>query len=121
MVGQIATRAVPAPIQVGRRWVIERTHAWGNQDGKLRWCTERHGWSSTSGWRWSAPLWSAAGWSAAPEPAAAGTAAHDHLLAQPLSRTLGTPAPWTELTAKLTANRANACIPWQHRRTSMSP
>jgi hypothetical protein len=24
-----------------RRWVIERTHAWGNQDGKLRWCTER--------------------------------------------------------------------------------
>jgi hypothetical protein len=22
--------------------VIERTHAWGNQYGKLRWCTERH-------------------------------------------------------------------------------
>jgi hypothetical protein len=21
--------------------VIDRTHAWGNQDGKLRWCTER--------------------------------------------------------------------------------
>ncbi len=21
--------------------MIERTHAWGNQDGKLRWCTER--------------------------------------------------------------------------------
>jgi hypothetical protein len=41
MVGQIATRGVRAPIQVGRRWVIERTHAWGNQDGKLRWCTER--------------------------------------------------------------------------------
>jgi transposase len=41
MVGQIATRGVPAPIQVGRRWVIERTHAWGNQYGKLRWCTER--------------------------------------------------------------------------------
>jgi transposase len=41
MVGQIATRGVPAPVQVGRRWVIERTHAWGNQDGKLRWCTER--------------------------------------------------------------------------------
>ena len=31
----------PSPIQVGRRWVIERTHAWANQDGKLRWCTER--------------------------------------------------------------------------------
>ena len=41
MVGQIATRGVPAPIQAGRRWVIERTHAWGNQYGKLRWCTER--------------------------------------------------------------------------------
>jgi transposase len=27
MVGQIATRGVRAPIQVGRRWVIERTHA----------------------------------------------------------------------------------------------
>jgi hypothetical protein len=41
MVGQIATRGVPAPVQVGRRWVIEQTHAWGNQYGKLRWCTER--------------------------------------------------------------------------------
>jgi transposase len=41
MIGQIATRAVPAPVQAGRRWVIERTHAWGNQYGKLRWCTER--------------------------------------------------------------------------------
>jgi transposase len=41
IVGQIATRGVPAPIQAGRRWVIERTHAWGNQYGKLRWCTER--------------------------------------------------------------------------------
>ena len=41
MDGQIATRGMPAPIQAGRRWVIERTHAWGNQYGKLRWCTER--------------------------------------------------------------------------------
>jgi transposase len=41
MVGQIATRGIPAPIQAGRRWVIERTHAWGNQYGTLRWCTER--------------------------------------------------------------------------------
>ena len=39
--GQNATRGLPAAIQAGRRWVIERTHAWGNQDGKLRWCTER--------------------------------------------------------------------------------
>jgi transposase len=41
MVGEIATRGVPAPVQAGRRWVIERTHAWGNLYGKLRWCTER--------------------------------------------------------------------------------
>ena len=41
MEGQIATRGLPAPIQAGRRWVIERTHAWANQYGKLRWCTER--------------------------------------------------------------------------------
>jgi hypothetical protein len=42
MAAEIATRGVPAPIQAGRRWVIERTHAWANQYGKLRWCTERH-------------------------------------------------------------------------------
>jgi transposase len=41
MAGDIAARGVPAPVQVGRRWVIERTHAWGNLYGKLRWCTER--------------------------------------------------------------------------------
>jgi hypothetical protein len=41
MAGQIATRGIPAPIHAGHRWVIERTHAWGNQYGKLRWCTER--------------------------------------------------------------------------------
>jgi hypothetical protein len=41
MAAQIAALGVPAPIQVGRRWVVERTHAWGNQYGKLRWCTER--------------------------------------------------------------------------------
>jgi hypothetical protein len=39
--GEIATRGAPAPVQAGRRWVIERTHAWGNRYGKLRWCTER--------------------------------------------------------------------------------
>ena len=41
MASEIAARGRPASIQVGRRWVIERTHAWGNQYGKLRWCTER--------------------------------------------------------------------------------
>ena len=41
MTGQIATRGMPAPVQVGRRWVVERSHAWLNAFGKLRWCTER--------------------------------------------------------------------------------
>jgi IS5 family transposase len=41
MVGRIATRGQLAPVQASRRWPVERTHAWGNQDGKLRWCTER--------------------------------------------------------------------------------
>jgi hypothetical protein len=41
MVGEIATRRLPARIQGSRRWPVERTHAWGNQYGKLRWCTER--------------------------------------------------------------------------------
>jgi len=35
-----ATREVPAAIQVGRR-LVERSHAWLNAFGKLRWCTER--------------------------------------------------------------------------------
>jgi transposase len=39
--GQIAHRGEPAPIQVGRRWVVERTNSWFNDFGKLRRCTER--------------------------------------------------------------------------------
>jgi hypothetical protein len=30
-----------ADTQAGRRWPVQRTHAWGNQDGKLCWCTKR--------------------------------------------------------------------------------
>src|SRR3954467_7643983 len=41
LLGQIADRGAPAPIQVGRRWVVERTHAWLNDFGRLRRCTER--------------------------------------------------------------------------------
>jgi hypothetical protein len=41
MVGEITMRGLPAPIQASRRWPVERTHAWGNQYGKVRWCTER--------------------------------------------------------------------------------
>lgn len=39
--GAIARKGVPAPVQVGNRWVVERTHAWMNGYGKLRRCTER--------------------------------------------------------------------------------
>jgi transposase len=41
--GEIARKGVPAPVQAGRRWVVERTHAWMNGYGKLRRCTERDG------------------------------------------------------------------------------
>jgi len=39
--GSIARKGVPAPVQAGTRWVVERTHAWMNAYGKLRRCTER--------------------------------------------------------------------------------
>jgi hypothetical protein len=32
---------VPAPVQAGKRWVVERSHAWMNGFGKLRRWTER--------------------------------------------------------------------------------
>jgi hypothetical protein len=28
--GEIAVKGVPAPIQAGRRWPVERTHSWMN-------------------------------------------------------------------------------------------
>ena len=40
-VGAIARKGVPAPVQAGTRWVVERTHAWMHGYGKLRRCTER--------------------------------------------------------------------------------
>lgn len=41
LIGEIAHRGTPAPIQVGRRWVVERANSWLNDFGKLRRCTER--------------------------------------------------------------------------------
>jgi transposase len=38
---RIARRGHPAPVQVGQRWVIERTNAWLNDFGRIRRCTER--------------------------------------------------------------------------------
>lgn len=39
--GEIARKGVPAPVQAGKRWMVERTHAWMNGYGKLRRCTEQ--------------------------------------------------------------------------------
>src|SRR3954464_11534067 len=38
---KISERGKPAPVQVGKRWVVERTNAWLNDYGRLRRCTER--------------------------------------------------------------------------------
>lgn len=37
---QIARRSGPAPVQVGKRWVVERTSSWMNGFGKIRRCTD---------------------------------------------------------------------------------
>jgi hypothetical protein len=39
--GDIAVKGVPAPIQAGQRWPVERLHAWMNGYGKLRRCTDK--------------------------------------------------------------------------------
>ncbi len=39
--GAIARKGVPAPVQAGARWVVERTRQWMNGCGKLRRCTEK--------------------------------------------------------------------------------
>ena len=41
--GDIARKGIPAPIQAGRRWVVERTNSWMNGYGKLRRCTDCNG------------------------------------------------------------------------------
>jgi hypothetical protein len=41
--GEIARKGMPAPIQAGKRWVVERSHSWMNGYGKLRRCTEKDG------------------------------------------------------------------------------
>jgi hypothetical protein len=38
---QIAVKGIPAPVQAGRRWPVERTHSWMNGYGKLRRMTDR--------------------------------------------------------------------------------
>lgn len=41
LLGVIARKGTPAPIQVGKRWVVERTNAWHNSFTRLTRCTER--------------------------------------------------------------------------------
>ncbi|MGA5823785.1 IS5 family transposase [Kitasatospora sp. NPDC094028] len=43
LTGEIARKGVPAPIQVGKRWVVEHTQSWMNGYGKIRRCFERDG------------------------------------------------------------------------------
>ena len=38
----IAAKGLPAPIQAGQRWPVERTHSWLNGYGKLRRCTDKN-------------------------------------------------------------------------------
>jgi len=40
---EIARKGVPAPLQAGKRWVVERIQAWMNGYGKLRRCPETAG------------------------------------------------------------------------------
>ncbi len=43
LMGVIAQRGKPAPLQAAKRWVVERTNSWHNAHKKLVWCTERRG------------------------------------------------------------------------------
>jgi hypothetical protein len=38
---EVAVKGVPAPIQPGKRWPVERTHSWMNGYGKLRRFTDK--------------------------------------------------------------------------------
>jgi hypothetical protein len=43
LVGVISKKGKPSPLQVTKRWVVERTNSWSNAHKKLVWCTEREG------------------------------------------------------------------------------
>jgi hypothetical protein len=43
LTGEIARKGVPAPVPAGKRWTVERLHAWMNNFGTLRRCTDRDG------------------------------------------------------------------------------
>ncbi len=41
LIPMISEKGKPAPLQAGKRWVVERTNSWNNAHKKLLWCTER--------------------------------------------------------------------------------
>jgi transposase len=41
LIGVIAEKGKPAPLQAAKRWVVERTKSWHNAHKKLVWCTQR--------------------------------------------------------------------------------
>jgi IS5 family transposase len=60
MLGEVATRGMPAPIQASRRWSVERTHAWATSTASCAGAPSVAGWWWSSGWYWSTPSSSAA-------------------------------------------------------------
>jgi transposase len=40
---EISEKGKPALLQIGKRWVVERTNSWHNAHKKLVWCTEHRG------------------------------------------------------------------------------
>ena len=125
MVGEIASRGQPTPIQVDHRRVIERTHAWGNQDGKLRWCTKRRRPVVEFWLRLSAPSSSVVDCSAEPGSTTAGKlapAAHDRLLAQALRQssrmTLAGILFWLVSATMLLPPRSALCWPGSRNRAN---
>ena len=40
---EISEKGKPTLLQIGERWVVERTNSWHNAHKKLVWCTERRG------------------------------------------------------------------------------
>jgi transposase len=40
---EISEKGKPVLLQMGKRWVVERTNSWHNAHKKLMWCTERRG------------------------------------------------------------------------------
>src|SRR3954469_17544805 len=92
---QISQRGKPAPVQVDKRWVVERTNSWLNDYGRLRRCTERRRCCVEAYLALAAAIVTLRARLRAPGTATAGTPGQDHrafadLLADALTET----SPW---------------------------